>query len=288
MSQRQALIGSSNNIAMNKLICVLCALLYIAGSHVSAASLSESRLLAEADSAYDAKNYNLALQTYDSVANGYGTSAPLFFNMACAWYESGNVGMARLYLERALRLDPSDSRIRKNLEFVSMKIEDANVAALKGKAGNVKPDDPGFVDSIVKAVCVDRTTDYWAWLAAMSFVLLVAAAALYLFTANVAARKVGFFGGILLLCFSIVFLAFALKSASYYETHEEGVVTAFNVELLTEPSPDSKPISSPLVRGTKMSVVGTETGTDGKTDWYRVRLNRSVSGWLKAEDFEII
>ncbi len=245
-------------------------------------------LLEQGDSAYRAKNYTLAVEVYDSVARKYGTSPALYYNMANAWYEGGNIGMARLYLERAHKLDPSNKAISNNLNFVSMKIDDANTAELKGKKGNVKPDEPGFWDGVTESVCADRSSNYWAAFAAMAFLLLIASAALYLFTSNVGARKVGFFGGIIFLFFAVIFLIFSFGAASYYDSHDEGVTTAYKIELLTEPSPDSKPVTVPLNRGTKVRVVGVETGTGGKPDWYRVRLNRSNSGWLRASDLELI
>ena len=273
---------------MKKIFWIILTLIFSLPSVAAGGDAAELKLLNAADSAYKAGNYTLAVEAYDSVARTYGTSAALYFNLANAWYEGGNIGMARLYLERARKLAPGNSEVENNLEYVSMKIQDANTADLKGKKGNIKPDEPNFWDGVTKTICADRSSNYWAGFAAMSFLLLLAAAALYLFSTNINARKVGFFGGLVFLFFSIVFIIFSFSAASYFESEDEGVITAYKVELLTEPSPDSTPSSSPLNRGTKLEVMSVETAIGGNPAWYRVRLNRSNIGWVRAEDFELI
>lgn len=248
----------------------------------------QSQLLSQADSAYKNRNYTLAVEIYDSVANCYGTSAALYYNMANAWYAGGNIGMARLYLERAYKLAPGNKDIRNNLDFVAMKIDDANTAELKGKKGNVKPDTPGFWTGVTRSVCADRSSNYWALFALMSFLLLIAAVSLYLFAYNIGARKVGFFGGLIFGLFTIVFLIFSFSAASYFDSRDEGVITCYKTPLLIEPSPDSKQSTVPLNRGTKLEVTAVEREVKGAPVWYKVRLNRSNSGWIRASDFTLI
>ncbi len=271
---------------MKKILLIIIAV--VCSLPIYASGKAELRLLESADSAYRAGNYTLAVEAYDSVARTYGTSAALYYNLANAWYEGGNIGMARLNLERSHKLAPGNKQIANNLAYVSMKIQDANTADLKGKKGNIKPDEPNFWDGVTKSICEDRSSNYWAGFAAMSFLLLIAAAAFYLFSSNVSARKVGFFGGLIFLFFSVVFLLFSFSAARWFDREDAGVITAYKIELLTEPSPDSKASTSPLNRGTKLEVTGIETGIGGKPAWYRVRLNRSNSGWVRADDFELI
>lgn len=272
---------------MKKILFLLVAVLSAGIGFASHKGVQE-RLLSSADSAYRAGNYTLAIEAYDSVVNTYGTSASLEFNLANAWYESGNIGMARLYLERAHKLDPGNREIRNNLDYVSMKIQDANTADLKGKKGNVGPDSPGFWDGVTKVICEDHSSNYWAGFALMSFLLLIASATLYMFSSNVSARKVGFFGGLIFLFFAAVFLLFSFRAARYFDERDAGVITAYKIELLAEPSPDSTPSSPMLNRGTKLQVTGVESGLQGKPAWYRVRLNRNTAGWVRADEFELI
>lgn len=271
---------------MKKIFSILVGFISVISAFAS--NGSQVKLLNKADSAYQAQNYALAVEIYDSVASNYGTSAALYFNIANAWYQSGNIGMARLYLERAHKLDPGNREIVNNLNYVAMKIQDANTADLKGKKDNIKPDNPNFWDGVTGVICEDHSSNYWAGFALMSFLLLVAAAALYMFASNVSARKVGFFGGLILLFFTVVFLIFSFSSARYFATTDEGVIIAYKTELLAEPSPDSKPVTTMLNRGTKLEVTSIETGIKGKPAWFRVRLNRNASGWVRAEDFELI
>ena len=84
----------------NKIVVLLLGLFLC-----SLPSLGENRI-AEADSAYNAKNYDKAIEIYKSVAENEGTSAPLLFNLGNAYYQNGEYGHAMLHWLRARRLSP--------------------------------------------------------------------------------------------------------------------------------------------------------------------------------------
>lgn len=241
-----------------------------------------------ADSAYSAGRYEEAAEIYQSVVDRYGFTAPLLYNLGCSYYKSGNEGGARLAFERALRIDPSNSRIRRNLNYVSGRIEDANKAELKGRKGSVSPDPQGFFRRAVNHISGDTSSDVWAEFAAMAFILTLLAVAVYLFVENVRIRKFGFFSAIILLVFTVVFVIFAEMAASHYMSRDEAVVTAFKVTLTSDPHESDTTVGSPLVRGTKLEIEDTELNADGRIGWYKVKLNSSLSGWVEASQIEII
>ena len=78
---------------------------------------SDSRF-SDANNEYVNGNYKTALKLYNSVYNDCGDSAPLLYNMGNAYYKSGDIGRAVLFLERALWLDPGNADIQKNLDAV--------------------------------------------------------------------------------------------------------------------------------------------------------------------------
>lgn len=86
-----------------------------------AAALS---LTERGDSAYEADNFVLAEQLYISALEKHGTSPSLYYNIGNAYYRQGNLGMAVVNYERALKLDPTDEDARANLEFVQGKLAD--------------------------------------------------------------------------------------------------------------------------------------------------------------------
>lgn len=238
--------------------------------------------------AYEAGDYKKAAQIWSRLAEESGTSADLYYDLGNAYCAEGDLGHARLYYERAYRLAPKSEPMYTNLQYVVSKVDDANKASMQGKRGSVVPEEVGFLQNIHQNVAYDHTSDYWALYAVISFILLLGAIALYLFPSNVAARKTGFFTALIFFFFSGIFLIFSFMARNAAESRDYGVITAYKVELLTEPSSGSKPSASPLNQGTKVRLLSEESDVDGNVAWYKVRLNSSYVGWLPASDVEVI
>lgn len=66
---------------------------------------------------YEDKDFTSAVRMYTSALNQGYESASLYFNLGSAYFKSGDLGRATLYLMKAKRLDPSDEDIIQNLEF---------------------------------------------------------------------------------------------------------------------------------------------------------------------------
>lgn len=270
------------------LVCALCALLMPGGVWGAVDDSAAERMIAEADSAYSRGDYERCITLYNNVLGQTGPSATLLYNLGNAYYRSGNEGEARLCLERAKRLDPSDKHINQNIEYLASRVEDANKAELKGKKGNVAPDALGFFGRIDRSISVDTASDSWAGMAAMAFVLLILALALYFFSTSVRFKKIGFFSALIFLFFSVVFVIFAEMAASHFESKDEAVLMQFKTTLSAEPEPDAPAVGFPLHRGTKVRILDSEMGVDGDIEWYKVELNHNNVGWLPADAINVI
>ncbi len=247
-----------------------------------------AKVVAEADTAYAHADYDKAAALYEQVVEREGVSGAILYNLGNAYYKSGNEGEARLCLERAKRLDPSNKLISQNIQYLASRIEDANKAEMKGKKGSVAPDPTGFFGRIHNRIAVDTSSDAWAEMAAMAFVLLVLAIALYLFSHNVRMKKIGFFSAIIFLFFSVVFVVFAEMAASSFEARDEAVLMQFKLTLSSEPQQGAPAVGFPLHRGTKFHILDSELNPDGEIGWYKVQLNSNNVGWLPADAIEII
>ncbi len=146
------------------------------------------------------------------------------------------------------------------------------------------PDESGFFGKIHQYVAVDYSSTTWAEMAATSFILFILASALYFFSNNVKIKKIGFFSGLILLSFSVIFVVFAEMGASQFEKKNEVILTAFKATLLSEPSDKGELLGYPLHRGTKFEILDKELNAVGKIGWYKVRLNSSNVGWLPVQD----
>ena len=264
---------------------------YAAGSQDSSsapAAVSPEAMIAEADSAYAHSEFERTISLYTEVMKQTGVSASLLFNLGNAYYRSGNEGEARLCLERAKRLDPSDRRISQNIDYLASRIEDANKAEMKGKKGSVAPDAPGFFGRIDRSICENTSSDTWATLGVISFLLLILAMSAYLFGTSVRLKKIGFFSGIVLLILSVVFVVFAEMASAHFSSEDEAVLMQFKATLSAEPEPDAPAVGFPLHRGTKFRVLDSELNAEGETGWYKVELNHNNVGWIPASAVTII
>lgn len=269
----------------NNIIYLLLALLV----SVFPAGGFAATLIEEGDSAYNSKDYAKAVEIYTKVLETEGSNAQLLFNLGNAYCQTGDYGRAMVSYERARRQDPSIKELNANIKYLQSRIEDSNKAEQKGKRLKVTPDEPSFFQSVRTAVAVDISGNVWAVCGAVMFVLAVGCVALYIFTRNVIARKIGFFGGGVALLLSIVFVFFAFMGARAYHSAGEGVLLPLKTTLRTEAGKSgSEEQGRVLTKGTIVQILTEENDADGIVRWYKVRLNSDYIGWVPAESLETI
>lgn len=243
----------------------------------------------EADSAYQAGDYAKAIVLYEQLENEQGISPALLYNLGNCYYQASDFANAMICYERAYKLKPSDKRIRHNLNFLRSKIEDANRGEQRGKKVSVAEDEPTFFQTVHSAIAVEIASDRWAIWGVVAFFLFLTCAGVYIFTTNVIFRKIGFFGGFVLIGVTIICIIFSCLGASAFNNREAGIITAYKTELQTEPGqkPSDKQ-NNILTRGTKVRVIAEETDAEGNVSWYKIRLNSEYIGWVKADELTII
>lgn len=239
-----------------------------------------SPLVQEADSAYNKEDYQQALRLYNKALEEDGASPTLYYNLANTYYRLNNIGHAVLNYERALKLDPSFADARTNLNFVNTRIED-------------KPeDDSSFLGNLFDRIVFSASPDAWAWITFTAFALVLCAAAAYIFAANVAVRKIGFFGGIVMIFATVGLMIVALDSASRIRNHDVAVVMTPTTNLTSAPrAPKGKTEKVvPIHEGTRLIIVDSVVtpGDEASHMYYDVKINNSTRAWVKASDVERI
>ncbi len=236
---------------------------------------------ADAEKLYKAGKYTEAVLAYDSIMKSDGTSAQLLFNMGNAYVKSDKLGAAMVCYQQAHALAPSNSTINDNIEYISGKIEDRNKAKLGGKNKSVTPDSPSFMKSVERKIASNVSADVWGYLAIASFIILLGGVALYIFTANVLMRKIGFFGALVFLALTVMFNVFTFVARSYWSQRNECVITSYEATILPSPNSEAKSEVTPLVEGTLLELIPEEDTPKG---WVKVKLNSSFIGYLPEND----
>ena len=230
-----------------------------------------------ANQAYKQELYNEALKLYLQEAEQTGVSSSLYCNIGDTYYRLKDNVHAVLYYERALLLDPSNSDARFNLEFVRGKMQ--------------LPDDAGdswfsnWVDRTVSRL----SSNAWAVIAIITFLLFLAGLAAYLFMDNVLMRKIGFFGGALMILASVL-----ANLAAFHVYHKAtggngAIIMPETVTLSTAPRAprDKEEEAFDLQQGTRVEIVDSIADkSNGK--WLQVSTAGGHKGWLNAQDVEVI
>ena len=254
---------------------ILSIILAVCGVASSAQGLVES-----ATAEYNNDKYAKALELYLQAATEEGTSSDLFYNIGNTYYRMGDLGNAVLYYERALVLNPSNEDAEINLEFVNSKIQTR------------LSEEKSFVVHVIDTFIESLTSNEWATIASITFVLLIAGILLYVFSSVVTLRKVGFFGGGVMLVVSFVSLISAFTVKSRVEAHDKAVVLSPSVTLSTVPRiPKGKAEEAfILTAGNKVTVVDSVENINGEKAemWYEVKADDTHRAWLKKEHVERI
>lgn len=235
------------------------------------------RLAQQADSAYAADNFSLAERLYRESIAAEGTSSTICYNLGNAYYRQGNLGMAIVNYERALKLDPTNKDARINLDFVKGKITDRQI------------DSGSFVSNLWENIVMFFKADTWASIAIVLFALFLASALTYLFSSVVLVKKLSFFGGLIifLVCALAVIISFA--AANRMETDRFAIILPPSAQLSTTPreARNQSEEAFLLHEGTKVEIVDSiSSSADGK--WFEVRVGQNERAWIKAADVERI
>jgi len=162
--------------------------------------------------AYRNQDYKKSIALYEAlVAQGLKEnkeSPQIYYNLGNAYFRDNQLGKAILNYERALLLDPSDGDIRHNLRFARSRTEDRI-----DTAGDL------FLTQWFYAVRNINSSNEWAVIGIVLFILFLASVATFLFVRILWARKSAFYTGIVLFLLMIManIFAFSQKKSVFTE-----------------------------------------------------------------------
>ena len=239
--------------------------------------------LAMAQDAYVDSLWNSANQAYvegrwgDAVAgyeliSGMGLeSAALYCNTGDAYFKEGNVPMAILFYERALKLDPSYSDARYNLELMNSMIQD-----------RIDPV-PDFILKVwAKDICYIMDSDAWAVCFLVLLALTLGLVLLFLLAPTAAGRRTGFFTGIVTLLLAVASLSFSFWQKNDYMSADEAIVLRPVTSAKSSPSAEASKDLFILHEGTKVTIL------DSVGSWNNIELADGRQGWIPSADITVI
>ena len=225
----------------------------------------------EANNAYTEGRWEDAVAGYDMISGMGLESAALYCNTGDAYFKSGNIPMAILNYERALKLDPSYQDAQYNLELLGSMIQD-----------RIDPV-PEFILSVwAKNVCRLMDSNAWAVTFLVLLALTMAMALLFVLSPSVAGRRTGFFTGIVLLLMAASSLSFSIWQKNDYMKVDSAIVMRPVSSVKSSPSAESSQDLFVLHEGTKVKVI------DQVGAWNNIELADGRQGWIPSSDIELI
>lgn len=239
-------------------------------SSASAMDENDARgLFNEANTAYEAGEFDRALLLYDSVAVNF-SSFELWFNAGNAAYRTGKIGQSILYYERAKRISPANDDLLVNLAIANERVAD-RIAEL-----------PSYgVEDLLGVLTSTSRLGTWSWLA-----LALNVIGFGLLAGRVFARRLSFKRTLATLGLSFVFLglmSYALARATHGRilANTEAVILVPKIEVKNGPA-ENESNAFLLHEGTKVKIQ-QELG-----EWYEIRLANGSVGWISANAIEVI
>lgn len=231
---------------------------------------AQEDLLRKANELYTQEKFNEAIEVYNQLLETNMESPEVYFNLGNAYYKINQFPKAILNYERAKLLAPDDEDINFNLQVANQRVVDA-IEELPGI----------FITRWWNSLVNSQTTDTWAWVSIIAFVLFLSLAGLYFFARSGNIRRTAFWSAWVLFVFSMMTWSFASTQKSRLIDHDFAIVMQPTVTVK----------SSPSEKGTNLFVVheGLKVKvTDKLGDWLEVKLADGNKGWLLTESVERI
>ena len=249
---------------MKRIINTILAILF------TATVFAQADLLQKANELYTKEQFKQSIDVYNQILMTNMESPEVYFNLGNAYYKTGQYTQAILNYERAKLLAPDDEDINFNLQVANQKVVDS-IQELPGI----------FIVRWWNSLVNSQTTDGWAMLSILSFVIFLTMLGFYFFAKTSEVKRITFWSGCFLIVFTIFSWSSAAKQKSRLVNHSEAIVMQPTVTVK----------SSPTETGTNLFVVheGLKVKiTDKLGDWVEIKLADGNKGWLLLESIERI
>ncbi len=235
-----------------KTILFLCWILLLPVAATQAVGQDPAARFEQANQAATRGNCTEAISTYLQIADEYGISSSLLYNLANCYTTLGQVGQAVVNYERALRLDPGNADIEANLEQV------------RKDAGLYQADRP-----LYERLADLLQADQWLLCAGAGLLLLALSALAANLPVNIPSGLIRLLsiGSLLLILVTLP------PTLLRYQSWNDGVVIGTEARLLVSPFPQAA--STGTIKAGRMVRPGKKHG-----DYILVRDETGRSGWL--------
>ena len=224
--------------------------------------------ISKAISAYNEKEYAVAIDLWKNVLKNYPDNANLHYNLANAYYQNTQTGLSIYHYEKALKIKPDFVQAQINLEF-----------AQKLKIDKFKGQFSLSQSEIFYNIFDFLSINTWAVLSIIFSVVTFIVFGVYYLNNNSRTKKISFSLMFVFLFLSMVSVLITSMQKSFLNKSSFGIVIPKEVLLKEQPRASSKTVLK-IHEGSK--VVIDETSDK----WYKIRLVNDTLGWINKEEIK--
>lgn len=227
---------------------------------------SSSQLFEQGNKAYNAEQYQTAVEAYEAILAQGEESFEVYYNLGNAYFRTGELGQAILYYERAALLKPNNSDVRENLDFCYARTED-----------KIEMMPQFFLVRWWNSINQCLTPRGWMW--ATLFILLLTAATLayFLLSHNYFSRKRSLIATLIMTFLLLLTVINAANSVIRASSSREAIITAPLTVVKSSPSENSVD-KFLLHEGTKVRL------RDEMDGWTKIAIADGNNGWMPTDD----
>lgn len=224
----------------------------------------------QANTLYMNGDFAAAAALYERIAAEGLFSAKLYYNLANAYFRTGENTKAILYYNRALMLAPNDEDIRHNLAIAESLTKDS-----------IDEVPEFFLKSWFRTVRNSLDERMWMALSLLFFAAALALGVLFMLAVRTSSRKCGFYGMLAAVVLFIVTTSFAASQRRAMLDREQAIVMSTAAPVKSSPDRAATDLFV-LHEGTKVRIVSTVDR------WSEVVIADGKKGWIETSKIERI
>lgn len=216
---------------------------------------------------YTEKQFHKALEIYLDLTKKTEPTANLYYNIGNCYYRLNQIGNAILFYEKALKINPDDESIQKNLKIANTKTID-----------RITPVSKIFLYQWYDDLIQKNSPKFFSISSIVFIWVSIGFAILFFITKLSNIRKFSFYLSLISFFLFFVMIWFGYQSDSFRQQTQVAVLTVQSVYVKS--SPDANSIDLFIIHeGTKFEL------KDNLSDWFKIRLSNGATGWIEEKNF---
>jgi len=219
---------------------------------------------------YEERNYEQALEHFQVIENKNHYSFELFYNIANTHFRLNNLGLAILYYQRALRIQPNNKPVQANLDYALSLTKDKQTIQQYNPL--IK-----FTLRIINSLSVNQ----WFIALFIVFLLIIAITNVIIIYFKDKDKTIPFFFlGLIVIIFLITASAVSYRWY-FYSDKTKAVLIAPTANCYSGPGEDYTHLFS-IHEGKVITILRKEHG------WSQIKLSNDVTGWIPDDKLKLI